>query len=48
MSKKRGQLSLVEQKFIKDHFNKLSKEEIAEQLNRHLPPIERYINKIIY
>jgi len=45
MSKKRGQLSLVEQKFIKDHFNKLSKEEIAEQLNRHLPPIERYIEQ---
>lgn len=44
MSRKRGQLSLQEQKYIKDHYNKLTVEEIAEFLNRNTAPIERYIN----
>lgn len=45
MSKKRGQLSLAEQQFIKDNVNKLSKEEIANHLNRNLSPISKYINE---
>lgn len=43
MSKKRGQLSLEEQKYIKTHFNKLSIEEIAENLNRSVAPINKYV-----
>lgn len=43
MSKKRGQLSLEEQKYIKTHFNKLSIDEIAEHLNRSVAPINKYI-----
>lgn len=43
MSKKRGQLSLSEQKHIRDHFKKDSVEEIAEYLNRSVAPIERFI-----
>ena len=44
MSRKRGQLSLEEQQYIKDNFNKKDIEEIAEFLNRNTAPIKRYIN----
>ena len=43
--KKRGQLSLEEEKFITDNINKLSIEEIANNLNRNTNPIERYIKE---
>lgn len=42
-SKKRGQLSLDEEKFITDNVKKLSIQEIADILNRNPPPIKRYI-----
>jgi uncharacterized protein Smg (DUF494 family) len=40
--KKRGQLSLDEEKFIRDHISSLTIEQIAQQLNRSPAPIERY------
>lgn len=43
--RKRGQLSLEEEKFIRDHFDKLSIEQISEALNRNPPPIKRYIEE---
>jgi hypothetical protein len=43
--KKRGQLSLEEEKFITDNIDKLSIEEIANSLNRNTNPIERYIKE---
>jgi hypothetical protein len=47
--RKRGQLSLEEEKFITDNFGSLSLEDIAEALNRNLPPIQRYVseNKLV-
>ena len=41
--RKRGQLSLDEEKFIRDNVDILSVEEIAEQLNRNTAPVNRYI-----
>jgi len=43
MAKKRGQLSLEEEKFITENAKKLSIEEIADALNRNPPPVKRYI-----
>jgi hypothetical protein len=43
--RKRGQLSLDEEKFIRDNFGKLSISEIAASLNRNSPPIQRYIDE---
>lgn len=43
--KKRGQLSLDEEKFIRDNIHSLSIENIAAQLNRSEAPIERYIEE---
>jgi len=43
MTKKRGQLSLAEQKHIRDHFKSRTIEEIAEYLNRSSAPIEKFI-----
>jgi hypothetical protein len=43
MTKKRGQLSLEEEKFITDNIESLTIEEIAEQLNRNPAPIKRYV-----
>ena len=43
--RKRGQLSLDEEKFIRDNFGKLSISEIADSLNRNSPPIQRYIDE---
>lgn len=45
MPKKRGQLSLDEEKFIRDHIETLSIENIANQLNRNVEPINRYIDE---
>jgi hypothetical protein len=43
--KKRGQLSLDEEKFIRDNFGSLSIEAIAAHLNRGTAPVQRYINE---
>jgi len=43
--KKRGQLSLDEEKFIRDNFGILTLDQIANQLNRSTSPIQRYINE---
>lgn len=43
--KKRGQLSLDEEKFIRDNFGILTLDQIANQLNRSNAPIQRYINE---
>lgn len=45
MSKKRGQLSLDEEKFIRDNVSSLPMDKIAEQLNRNINPIKRYITE---
>lgn len=44
-SKKRGQLSLEEEKFIRENFQSLSVDEIAIKLNRGPKPIQRYIDE---
>ena len=43
--KKRGQLALDEEKYIRDNIASLSIETIAENLNRNTAPIERYIEE---
>ena len=43
--KKRGQLGLEEQEFIRKNIGLLSIEEIAAQLNRTIKPIERYVSE---
>lgn len=43
MNKKRGQLSLDEEKFIRDNIGSMNIEDIATSLNRSTKPIERYI-----
>jgi hypothetical protein len=45
MSKKRGQLSLEEEKFIRDNFISKTVEEISILLNRSTNPIQRYIDE---
>jgi uncharacterized protein Smg (DUF494 family) len=45
MSKKRGQLSLDEESFIRVNVNSLTIEQIAEALNRNTNPIKRYITE---
>lgn len=42
--KKRGQLALDEQKYIRENFSTLTIEEIAENLNRSQAPIKKYIS----
>ena len=44
-SKKRGQLSLQEEKFIRENFQSLSIDEIANILNRGPKPVQRYIDE---
>jgi len=44
-SKKRGQLSLDEEKFIRDNINTLSIQQIADKINRNLAPVQRYITE---
>ena len=43
--RKRGQLSLEEEKFIRDNFISMTINEIAIKLNRSENPIQRYINE---
>ena len=43
--RKRGQLSLDEEKFIRDNIQTLSIDSIADQLNRSTAPIKRYISE---
>jgi hypothetical protein len=45
LSKKRGQLSLDEEKFIRQHVLNMTIENIASSLNRSTAPIERYIEE---
>jgi hypothetical protein len=45
MAKKRGQLSLDEEKFITENINILTIEDIADTLNRNVDPIKRYIDE---
>lgn len=44
-TKKRGQLSLQEQQFIKDNFHSLSVQEIADSLNRSVAPIDKFVKE---
>jgi hypothetical protein len=43
--KKRGQLSLDEERYIRDNVNKLSLKDIASNLNRNIDPVKRFINE---
>lgn len=43
--KKRGQLSLDEEKFIRDHFESSTIQQIADTLNRNVNPIKRYVDE---
>jgi hypothetical protein len=43
--KKRGQLSLEEEKYIRENIQSLTTEQIAENLNRNSAPIKRYISE---
>jgi hypothetical protein len=43
--KKRGQLSLEEEKFIRDNYGELSIDQIAGSLNRNPDPIKKYIKE---
>lgn len=45
MNKKRGQLSLDEERFIRDNIELLSINDIAQSLNRSPAPIKRYIQE---
>jgi hypothetical protein len=45
MPKKRGQLSLDEEKFIRENIKSLSIDSIANQLNRNEAPVKRYIEE---
>lgn len=45
MAKKRGQLALDEEQFIRENVNSLSVEQIADVLNRTVEPIKRYISE---
>lgn len=43
--KKRGQLSLDEEKYIRDNYSSSSVQQIADYLNRNTGPVERYVNE---
>jgi hypothetical protein len=43
--RKRGQLGLEEQEFIRDNIGSLSIEQIAEALNRTVKPVQRYVTE---
>ena len=43
--RKRGQLGLEEQEFIRDNIGTLSIEQIAEALNRTIKPVQRYVTE---
>ena len=44
-SKKRGQLSLDEEKFIRDNVKKITIQQIADNINRNTSPVKRYISE---
>lgn len=44
-SKKRGQLSLDEEKFITNNIKKLTIQQIADNINRNVAPVKRYITE---
>ena len=44
-TKKRGQLSLDEEKFIRDNIKKLTMQQIADSINRNIAPIKRYVTE---
>ena len=43
--RKRGQLSLDEEKYIRDNYTSSSLQQIADHLNRTIGPIQRYVNE---
>jgi len=43
--RKRGQLSLEEEQYIRDHVGSFPVKQIAENLNRTIKPVERYISE---
>ena len=43
--KKRGQLSLDEEKFIRNNYASSTLQQIAESLNRNVEPIQKYVNE---
>lgn len=43
--KKRGQLSLDEEKYIRDNYQSLTVQQIADNINRNVEPIKRYIEE---
>jgi hypothetical protein len=43
--RKRGQLSLDEEKFIRENISVLSIEQIADSINRNVAPVQRYIEE---
>jgi hypothetical protein len=43
--KKRGQLSLDEEKFIRENYASSTLEQIAQALNRNIDPVKRYIDE---
>lgn len=45
IKKKRGQLSLDEEKFIRDNINKLTIDQISDSINRNVAPVKRYIQE---
>jgi hypothetical protein len=44
--KKRGQLSLEEEQYIRDHLDSQTIDQIAEVLNRHSAPISKYVDSL--
>lgn len=44
-TKKRGQLSLDEEKFIKDNIKTLTIQQIADSINRNVAPVKRFITE---
>jgi hypothetical protein len=43
--RKRGQLSLDEEKYIRDNYTSSSLQQIADYLNRTVGPVQRYVNE---
>jgi len=43
--KKRGQLSLDEEKYIRDNFQSLTLQQIADNINRNIDPVRRYVDE---
>jgi hypothetical protein len=45
LPKKRGQLSLEEEKFIRENYESSTTQQIADTLNRNIEPIQKYITQ---